>query len=68
MYNILGLRVYMCVFVYMYMYVGFFFLIMIMNDFYRVFFFFNYLMLYNRVIYVYIIMIFMLFVIFMKKI
>lgn len=57
----------MCVFVYMYMYVGSPFLIMIMNDFYRVFPFFNYLMLHNRVIHVYTTMIFMLFVTLMKK-
>lgn len=48
MYNTLGLRVHMCVFVYMY--VGSPLLIMIMNDFYRVFPFSNYLMLHNRVI------------------
>lgn len=67
MYNTLGLRVHMCVFVYMYMYVGSPFLIMIMKAFYRVFPFSNYLMLHNRVIHVYTTMIFMLFVTLMKK-
>lgn len=65
MYNTLGLRVHMCVFVYMYMYVGSPLLIMIMKAFYRVFPFSNYLMLHNRVIYT--TMIYMLFVTFMKK-
>lgn len=70
MYDTLGLRVHMCVFVYMYMYVGSPLLIMIMKAFYRVFPFSNYLMLHNRVIHVYTTMIFMLFVTFvslMKK-